>query len=53
MECCEKGSSNYSSILFPGVTWGGGGGEDKGVYNNNNVHLSCAHQRPEHSHDTY
>ena len=20
---------------------------------NNNVHLSCAHQRPEHSHDTY
>ena len=21
--------------------------------NNNNVHLSCAHQRPEHSHDTY
>ena len=22
-------------------------------YNNNNVHLSCAHQRPERSHDTY
>ena len=21
--------------------------------NNNNVHLSCAHQRPERSHDTY
>ena len=23
------------------------------IYNNNNVHLSCAHQRPERSHDTY
>ena len=23
------------------------------LHNNNNVHLSCAHQRPEHSHDTY
>ena len=23
------------------------------VFNNNNVHLSCAHQRPERSHDTY
>ena len=23
------------------------------INNNNNVHLSCAHQRPEHSHDTY
>ena len=23
------------------------------AYNNNNVHLSCAHQRPERSHDTY
>ena len=23
------------------------------VYDNNNVHLSCAHQRPERSHDTY
>ena len=22
-------------------------------YNNNNVHLSCAHQHPECSHDTY
>ena len=22
-------------------------------YNNNNVHLSCAHQRAERSHDTY
>jgi len=22
-------------------------------HNNNNVHLSCAHQRPERSHDTY
>ena len=21
--------------------------------NNNNIHLSCAHQRPERSHDTY
>ena len=25
----------------------------KCVVNNNNVHLSCAHQRPERSHDTY
>ena len=24
-----------------------------GHNNNNNVHLSCAHQRPEHSQDTY
>ena len=23
------------------------------INNNNNVHLSCAHQRPERSHDTY
>ena len=23
------------------------------VFNNNNVHLSCAHQRPERSHDTH
>ena len=23
------------------------------ITNNNNVHLSCAHQRPERSHDTY
>ena len=23
------------------------------LFNNNNVHLSCAHQRPERSHDTY
>ena len=23
------------------------------ICHNNNVHLSCAHQRPEHSHDTY
>ena len=23
------------------------------TYNNNNVHLSCAHQRPQRSHDTY
>ena len=24
-----------------------------GIFHNNNVHLSCAHQRLEHSHDTY
>ena len=23
------------------------------LVNNNNVHLACAHQHPEHSHDTY
>ena len=27
--------------------------EHYSVYNNNNVHLSCAHQCPERSHDTY
>ena len=30
------------------MCWGGGH-----VNNNNNVHVSCAHQRPEHSHDIY
>ena len=34
----------------------GTAGEDRvvdGDNNNNNVHLSCAYQRPERSHDTY
>ena len=34
----------------------GTAGEDRvvdGNNNNNNVHLSCAYQRPERSHDTY
>ena len=26
---------------------------EEGYYNNNKVHLSCAHQRPERAHDTY
>ena len=28
-------------------------GDDEVLLNNNNVRLSCAHQRPERSHDTY
>ena len=31
----------------------GGGVSVLGGESNNNVHLSCAHQRPERSHDTY
>ena len=27
--------------------------DDRARNNNNNVHLSCAHQRPERSYDTY
>ena len=29
------------------------GGAVGWLFNNNNVHLSCAHQHPERSHDTY
>ena len=31
----------------------GGRTAKRELNNNNNVHLSCAHQRPERSHDTY
>ena len=34
-------------LMTLGITW------ETQMYNNNNVHLSCAHQRPERSHDTY
>ena len=46
--------------------WGGGSGGEMSLFHlritlrlrvlgrlNNNVHLSCAHQRPERSHNTY
>ena len=33
--------------------WAWGAKSEDSVYNNNNVHLSCTHQRLEHSRDTY
>ena len=39
------------SFCLPALPLGQTG--SRKINNNNNVHLSCAHQRPERSHDTY
>ena len=40
-------------LLRSVLGWGWDRAADHVYNNNNNVHLSCAHQRPERSHDTY
>ena len=50
---CWRVRGMVDGLRFWHVRGFGGCTEVLACNNNNNVHLSCAHQRPERSHDTY
>ena len=49
----EGAETAHSGFVHEGAETAHSGLVHNNNNNNNNVHLSCAHQRPERSHDTY